>query len=501
MGIYKTSDRLTQCDPQIYSNFYDASKKIDLRHSSIQSTEFICKDTWELSRENLKKEALNRLRHHSKYTIIHTGFMRIGKYLFLAVAFPPYLVIYGLPKWILVEGIPALVHTLATFLKKTKQKVQKQVNALKQKIKEVVLVMQQALQKLISPIIHLSLDINQALQLLRLKTIAQVKLWNHQLKKIAPKRVLNPLKKKMEHFLTRTYEMIIKGIKKAQNWKLQSVNASQTLLSMLQISKLSAYTFHFVNKQAFAWKEKWYSKYELAQTFAEKWLSASENLLKMGFQKTAYQFYPIKKIYLQSIKPFWDSLKVSYFKKKQQLLNWTEEHHQKILQYLADQQEQLKNLTFEQVRDYILLHLEFNFCPHFLRRNFQRFAKNKFIEFILRSLFRSIAYGIHLSLKGSCYFIKFISKGIQVISKGLGILSRIINYIFNFLYKIYALFLRCLILILNHGRKYLRKFVYSCLLVFMMISIVTIWGINLLGEQMSSLVKLFPRATKSSADC
>lgn len=47
------------------------------------------RDTIEITREKLKEEALHRLRYPSEYLIDHPGFVRIGKYLFTAIVFPP----------------------------------------------------------------------------------------------------------------------------------------------------------------------------------------------------------------------------------------------------------------------------------------------------------------------------------------------------------------------------------------------------------------------------
>lgn len=35
---------------------------------------------------------------------------RAGKYLFLALAMPPYLLLYGLPKWVMIDLMPKLFH-------------------------------------------------------------------------------------------------------------------------------------------------------------------------------------------------------------------------------------------------------------------------------------------------------------------------------------------------------------------------------------------------------
>src|ERR1051325_11606615 len=103
MAIYRPSDSLSRCDPNLYSNIYDIRKHPDVKPSVSAVT--APKDTIEISREKLKTEALSHLRQPGKYLIAFNSFMRVGKYLFLAIAFPPYLMLYGLPKWIIIEGL------------------------------------------------------------------------------------------------------------------------------------------------------------------------------------------------------------------------------------------------------------------------------------------------------------------------------------------------------------------------------------------------------------
>lgn len=128
-------------------------------------------DTLEISREKLQKEALGRLRHTTKQTIAHNGFMRIGKVLFMAVAIPPYIVLFGIPKWVLVVALPSTV----TLLSIVSQKVQKK---LKQKIQKVVRFIQVVIQKgqnqlkvLVQPLVRLALEIRNQIQQLRERVV------------------------------------------------------------------------------------------------------------------------------------------------------------------------------------------------------------------------------------------------------------------------------------------------------------------------------------------
>lgn len=91
-------DSVSVYDPSNYLALYDL--KIDSKRlaepASLSSVEFAKKD----SQESLKQEALEKLRHISKYRIVQSGFMRVGKYLCVAAALPLYLVVYKLPLWL-----------------------------------------------------------------------------------------------------------------------------------------------------------------------------------------------------------------------------------------------------------------------------------------------------------------------------------------------------------------------------------------------------------------
>ena len=90
MVIKRSSDSLSRCDPSLYSNIYDVRKHPDVKHTvKATATQPTHRDTIEISRDKLKEEALNRVRHTSRFVIAQHGFMRVGRYLFLAVAFPP----------------------------------------------------------------------------------------------------------------------------------------------------------------------------------------------------------------------------------------------------------------------------------------------------------------------------------------------------------------------------------------------------------------------------
>lgn len=102
-------DTISRCDPP---SFYDA-----VRHPShLQSPKEVTPpakprtssiDTLESS-VHQKQEVGERTRSHG-LTLPHESFVavaQVGKYLFLAIMLPPYLCLYGIPKWMIANLLP-----------------------------------------------------------------------------------------------------------------------------------------------------------------------------------------------------------------------------------------------------------------------------------------------------------------------------------------------------------------------------------------------------------
>lgn len=102
-------DSLSRCEEP--SMLYDTvrnpnarpiPKKIDLGE--------ISKDTIQSTQHRLNRQMLEKLESLG-FKLPHDSFVavvQVGKYLFLAVMLPPYLALYGLPKWLLLMALPNL---------------------------------------------------------------------------------------------------------------------------------------------------------------------------------------------------------------------------------------------------------------------------------------------------------------------------------------------------------------------------------------------------------
>lgn len=158
------NDSLSRCDHSSYSSLYSVNNHPNIKRESVTSAPV--KDTLEL-KSKLEKEALSRLRHTSKLAISQPGFMRVGKYLFLGVALPPYLIIYKIPKWVIVVMVPAIFSFLGSTVNKVTNKIKKKVEAIVHRLQVVLQRMQQKLNILIQPLVRLGLEIKNGMKRIR----------------------------------------------------------------------------------------------------------------------------------------------------------------------------------------------------------------------------------------------------------------------------------------------------------------------------------------------
>lgn len=105
--IYK--DSLGRCEPP--SMLYDTIRKPHSPYIPPKSTNDVQKDTLESVQQQLNRKTVERLQNgglrlpHESYVAV----VQSGKYLFLAIMFPPYFCCYGLPRWLLISLLPQLL--------------------------------------------------------------------------------------------------------------------------------------------------------------------------------------------------------------------------------------------------------------------------------------------------------------------------------------------------------------------------------------------------------
>lgn len=159
-------DSLRPCNSQDYSTQFQIHDHPDYKPSPIRETPSTSKDTIQTYRNDLKQEALNRLRHTSDAVVYQKMALvvRIGKYLFLAAAVPPYLLLYSIPKWIVVEAIIPLFQTFFNMATKVQKTISERLEIITQKLTQILDRLRGTIRGLISPIFKFSTDIATTLK-------------------------------------------------------------------------------------------------------------------------------------------------------------------------------------------------------------------------------------------------------------------------------------------------------------------------------------------------
>lgn len=97
-----TKDFVSSYHPSYEADLYDVRPK--LKRIDGLDTPHLQARVRQDTKESLKQEALDRLRHIAEYRILQTGFVRVGKYLCLGALLPPYFLLVRLPFLLLRAG-------------------------------------------------------------------------------------------------------------------------------------------------------------------------------------------------------------------------------------------------------------------------------------------------------------------------------------------------------------------------------------------------------------
>ena len=341
MPLYRTSDSLSRCDPSLYSNIYDVRKRPDLKQSPITTSE--PKDTIEISREKLTKEALSHLRQPGKHLIAYNSFMRVGKYFIPGDRISSFLALYALPKWIIISGLLPLFAMPLQMWKIVKKKTEKHLQAGARQTTQMIQFMQHmATNLLIQPILRLTLEIQRRIQRLREHTLlffGQIStkmgstlrrpfLTIRDSFKRLHQRLHNRLSRIKEKILEKS-ETIVTQVQEKIQWIKQSPqliwNWGKTQIQGLQ----------------FSWGIQWNKRFETSQAWAQRATHWVANQCNKQIESLKSDFQPFVTFYQQHIVPRWQKLK----RIGEQTSRFFQQKHQKALNYLQYKQDRLKHLS------------------------------------------------------------------------------------------------------------------------------------------------------------
>ncbi|MCE2984043.1 MAG: hypothetical protein LW832_10835 [Parachlamydia sp.] len=402
MAIRRTSDSLTRCDPGHYTNFYDPHKKVDMR---IDTTAAAGKDTLQVTGEKLKQEALNRLRHQSKLVIFQTGFMRIGKIMFLAVAFPPYFLIVGIPKWFLTQVLPSFVNVSSQLLEKILAKVQKKIQTLTQKIAKTFLALQQTVLKLLLPVIQFYSRAQQFFKKLRQTGGEFLKRMKPGLPKNRGAALKNHLLKHARQLREMTKQWLITPFQLAARLPVL-FNEWMGRLPQLGSRQVQKAQVKFLN-----FKLNWNEKIKMAHQFShsfEKWVGKQFKNLSRA---SGLALKPVKELCL-AVLPSLKKLYQHFSNKYKNLKRNFEDKKNKFLALLIKAQKKLNGLPTNYFSNLLLHYSKKPLLPLFLQKLLVSIANSAIVCNFLPHLYSYFKRCIAL-------FLQLISKGIEFLSKGL----------------------------------------------------------------------------------
>jgi hypothetical protein len=481
-GLAGLSSSLSRCQPDLYSNIYTVRKHPDLKPNAVSSTPSLPKDTLQVSQEQLKKDALKRLRHTSKYVIFQSGFMRIGKYVFLAVTLPFYLTVYRIPKWLLVEGIPFILTVCTTTVQKVVERLKQRIEIIIQKMSRVLHQIQTVLRVLIQPIIRVALEIRNAIQRMRQSIFNAFKRIRKEKK--SDKASLT-LAKRLGNIFKATQQQFVRAKQWVINQAISLWNPIQQKLAKLSPQKLLAKG----NNLALRLKEKpifrqLLSKFHTAKHIAGKgtnWVfDKFTTWCQKGFtwigQKVKAKYKqaisPILKRIQNKVKSFWLQLRDFLGNKRRQILDWLEK-----------KQSNLKELNAEKVLTYLSAKLSFLRIPNSIKH-------------LIASLFwsRPVKDALNLILKSVYSLFSFFSKGVNsffhIIDVAFNFVSKALNHLIVFVSSFFKKGFAYLMNGFAFFGKFSRKLFYSLALFIVMAGILTVWGVQLLAQVSQDLIFL-----------
>lgn len=481
MAIYRSSDSLSRCDPNQYSTLYDVRKRPDIKHEPVAATRPIHKDTIEISRDKLKEEALNRLRHTSKYVLPQNNFMRIGKYLFLAVALPPYFMIYGLPKWILVEGMPAIFSMSLWMWKKIQHQTQKQIEAGNRKVIQMVQYVQKLVQVLMQPIIHLALQIRLNIRRFREFTVRAFRNRIARFKQsfhLPRAKLANGFKLLQKRLL----EVREKWSKRAQKVNIRMQQGIQFIKEAPPaIVGWAQVQYQRVSQQALSMTVQWKNRFQTSQEFAQRATDWVGKLFKNGSESFKRQFDPLIHFYQEEWLPVWRKVRENCKQKWLSTRHFFERNHQRAFAFLQVQQEKLKRVTTERVLNYLLAHPWMGKLPGHI----QEWLKKCLAHPIVQSI---CTVGVKLYTVSVNAVLEAAKLGLKLSAQGSSAMIKCCNLVRSTL-KMAAKYAADVIKVMRRAfRKGLLYTFFYFLLFLTMALILFIWGIRLLGDYTSSFI-------------
>lgn len=409
----RPGDSLSKCDAHIYANPYQVGNHPELKPAATARPS-IPRDSLESTKDKLQKEALSRLRHTSKYVVMQQGIMRIGKFLFLTAALPLYLLVYRIPKWVLVEAMPALMTLFGQGLNKVWIPIQKRIEAFIHKIGHFMQRSQEFISGLIQPVINIFLEIRNAIYQMNRRALQFMNRLFSRNKKGETKSAFS---------LRAIFNRAQEGIQRAAQWVAQQAAACLNPLRagfiwLKQSSQALLPKEQTLNSVKAGWKailKPFTSSYQNSRAIAKQATDWMTGQLSWCGQKAGQAL----RYATQWIPPLWKKAS-SLIKQGREFLG---RHRKRAWHYIEAAQAKLKSITAKQVLTIISSKLKW--LPEPLRRFFNAIIHHWLTEGIVHGVLKGISFIFTCLAQG----ISLIGQGIKTISSVLaGIIQSIVRF-------------------------------------------------------------------------
>lgn len=493
MVIYKQSDSLSRCDPNLYSNIYDTRKRTDVKQEPVTS-QVVIKDTIEISKEKLKEDALSRLRHTSKFVVYQNSFIRIGKYLFLGIVIPPYLALYRIPKWVLVEAIPAVYLMLIEITKKSWGKIHKFTHAKIQKLILVAQLVKKFTQFLLQPFVHLVLKIRKEFDMARERVKKFIQRRITQVKAKVRAMIEAPflkLKKKIndaQQHIAKQKERLSKSI---EEMTFRIKNGIQKIKSSIQnIKDLPESFMSWIKIQIQSFNDRinsigmqWGSRFHTAREIAENATNWVVGRLSKTLNKVKSYFSPLGDIYHQYVHPVWVKFSHQFQMKVKKVMDFFQKRHRRALAFLLKQQKKVrdrKNSSMEWIQN-VLAHPLVKKLPLFFQNWLKGILNSSKVQSVYRISIKFHAFVLRSFLSLSEMSLRMVAKGANLIHLSGEHLNKGLSYAQEKASRLFIFAEKFLVKCLKYILYYTLLFATICL-------ILSVWSIRWLSNYLDSIV-------------
>ena len=468
-------DSITKCDSSQYSNPYQVTNHPAYKADSSTNSRPVHKDTLEVFQDELKKDALERLRQTKKLIIPQRSYMKIGKYVFLAIALPPYTVIYRIPKWLIVQLIPQIMKTTVFYKQKIKQKFQKRLETVVVKFNKIMKQIQGTLNGLIQPVVQAALFVRNGLQRVQQmmsafanKTAAKIK------QPMTVKRVKENLKN--------LFDKIREKASEAREWAANRVSTAltNTFVNPLQaglgwIKQAPQITIQKGTQYIESKRQKLINNFRNSKQMAQqatKWITHHLDRYKQDLKWAGKQ---IQSLYKEVVQPTLQQMR-SVIKGQMDRLN----------QFLKQQNKQFQNSlnrlkanwqkwTDSDQLSQFFNQSQFSWTPSFARQYVQKFFRHKKVQTGIKWFFKILSflgYGLQQVLTWLFKMFKLVK---QAVSMGYHLIRENGKMILSVLGST----LKAVMSFIGHliGRAF-----YHTLVIIFMLGILLVWSFQWLGE-------------------